>query len=205
MHHEQGAGLVEYFTRKCALNLHEAGDKEPVKPGCVYFAPPNYHLLVEPDRTFSLSVDEKVHYSRPSIDVLFESAAHAWGRDLVGIVLTGANADGAYGLQVIKGLIFFSSNSAIFASSSRPVSVSALVWLGEAQRAVALCERAVASAPDNLIDQTRARYGHALLHVDRGEEGLAQIERAIAASPSDHFTPPWHYVFRQVHCTICCL
>jgi len=102
VHHEQGGGLVKYFDHKCALSLHEAGDKESVRPGCVYFAPPNYHLLVEPDRIFSLSVDEKVHYSRPSIDVLFESAAHVWGCDLAGIVLTGANADGAYGLQVIK-------------------------------------------------------------------------------------------------------
>jgi two-component system chemotaxis response regulator CheB len=102
VHHEQGGGLVEYFSRKCALSLHEAEDKELVRPGCVYFAPPNYHLLVEPDRTFALSVDEKVHHSRPSIDVLFESAAHVWGRDLAGIVLTGANADGACGLQLIK-------------------------------------------------------------------------------------------------------
>ncbi len=71
MHHEQGGGLVEYFDHKCALSLHEAGDKEPVRPGCVYFAPPNYHLLVEPDRTFSLSVVEKVLHSRQSIVVLF--------------------------------------------------------------------------------------------------------------------------------------
>ena len=102
VHHEQGGNLIDYFNHKCALSLHEAGDKESVQPGCVYFAPPNYHLLVEPDKTFSLSVDEKVHYSRPSIDVLFESAAHVWGRDLAGIVLTGANADGADGLHVIK-------------------------------------------------------------------------------------------------------
>ena len=102
IHREQGGGLVEYFGRKCALSLHEAGDKDPVRPGCIYFAPPNYHLLIESDRTFSLSVDEKVHYSRPSIDVLFESAAHVWGRDLAGIVLTGTNADGAYGLHVIN-------------------------------------------------------------------------------------------------------
>ena len=73
----------------------------------------------------------------------------------------------------------------------------AIVWLGEAQRAVTLSERAVAIAPDNFIDQTRARYGHALLHVDRGEEGLAQIDRAIKASPAEHFTPPWHYLFRS--------
>lgn len=102
VHHEQGESLVMYFGRKCALGLYEARDKEPVRSGCVYFAPANYHLLVEPDRTFSLSVDEKVHHSRPSIDVLFESAAHVWGCDLAGIVLTGASADGAYGLQVIK-------------------------------------------------------------------------------------------------------
>ncbi|HIG44656.1 MAG: chemotaxis protein CheB [bacterium] len=93
---------VEYFDFKFDCSLHNAEDKEPIRPGCVYFAPPNYHLLIESDTTFSLSVDEKVQYSRPSIDVLFESAAHVWGHDLAGIVLTGSNADGAYGLQVVK-------------------------------------------------------------------------------------------------------
>ncbi len=102
LHHEHGGNLVEYFCRRCSLSLHEPADKDTVRPGCVYFAPANYHLLVEKDETFSLSVDEKVHYSRPSIDVLFENAAHVWGKYLGGVILTGANNDGAYGLRVVK-------------------------------------------------------------------------------------------------------
>ncbi len=77
--------------------MKEAEDKEPLAPGTVYFAPPDYHLLVEPDRQLSLSSEEPVLYSRPSIDVLFESAADAYGAALAGVVLTGANADGAAG------------------------------------------------------------------------------------------------------------
>lgn len=102
VHPDQEDGLVKYFGHRCALALYEARDKAPVRSGCVYLAPPNYHLLVEPDKTFSLSVDERVWHSRPSIDVLFESAAQVWGRDLVAVILTGANADGAYGLQAVK-------------------------------------------------------------------------------------------------------
>lgn len=77
------------------------------------------------------------------------------------------------------------------------VTSEALVWLGKAQRAVTLSERAVAIAPDNLIEQARARLGHALLHVNQGREGVAHIERAFETSPGDHFTPPWHYLFRS--------
>ena len=70
--------------------------------GRAYVAPPDYHLLIERDETISLSIDEKVNYSRPSIDVLFENATYAWSAGLIGVVLTGANADGARGLRVIK-------------------------------------------------------------------------------------------------------
>ena len=79
----------------------EAGDKDPIRPGNVYIAPPDYHLLVE-RRSFALSTDERVNYARPSIDVLFESASDAYGPRLIGIVLTGANHDGAAGLARIK-------------------------------------------------------------------------------------------------------
>ena len=72
-------------------------DKDPIEPGRVYLAPPDYHLLVEPDG-FALSTDEIVQYSRPSIDVLFDSAADTYGDRLIGVILTGANEDGAYGL-----------------------------------------------------------------------------------------------------------
>jgi two-component system chemotaxis response regulator CheB len=78
-----------------------AEDKEPIVPGTLYFAVPGYHLLVEADRTFALSVDEPEHFSRPAIDVLFESAAEAYGERVAGIVLSGANADGAAGLRAI--------------------------------------------------------------------------------------------------------
>jgi len=93
---------VRYFSSRCRLPVREAQEKEEVTPGVIYFAPPDYHLLVERDKTFSLARDARVSYSRPSIDVLFESAAAAYGRKLIGIIMTGANADGAEGLQRIK-------------------------------------------------------------------------------------------------------
>ena len=94
--------IYQYLDRMGCLTVKEAQEKETTSPGVVYTAPPNYHLLVEQNGTFSLSVDEKVNYSRPSIDVLFESAARVWRRRLIGIILTGANDDGARGLGVIK-------------------------------------------------------------------------------------------------------
>lgn len=94
--------LVEIFQRKTALRVKEADDKEPVCGATLYFAAPNYHLLVEADLTLSLSQDEAMHFSRPSIDVLFESAADAWGERVAGILLTGASEDGAAGLEAIK-------------------------------------------------------------------------------------------------------
>jgi len=84
------------------VDVREAEDKEPLEAGTVYFAPPDYHLLVELDRRLSLSSEEPVLYSRPSIDVLFESAADAYGSGLVGVVLTGANSDGARGLRAVR-------------------------------------------------------------------------------------------------------
>ncbi len=93
--------LAPLFRVKCRVVVKEAEDKEPIIPGFVYFGPSDYHLLVEADRTLSLSVDEPVLYSRPSIDVLFESAADAYGEGLVGVILTGANEDGAAGLQAV--------------------------------------------------------------------------------------------------------
>ena len=78
-----------------------AQDKEPVQAGTVYIAPPDYHLLLDRGPTLALSTDELVHYSRPSIDVLFESAADVYGKGLLGIILTGWNQDGADGLQAV--------------------------------------------------------------------------------------------------------
>lgn len=93
--------LVEIFQRKTDLKVREAGDKEPVRGGTLYFAAPGYHLLVESDLSLALSQDDAMHFSRPSIDVLFESAADVWGERVAGILLTGANEDGAAGLQAI--------------------------------------------------------------------------------------------------------
>ena len=93
--------LTEVFSRRCAMRVREAEASEPIERGSVYFAPADYHLLVEPDRRCSLSIEPPVHFSRPAIDVLFESAAVAYGVSLVGIVLTGASRDGAEGLRAV--------------------------------------------------------------------------------------------------------
>lgn len=93
--------LTAIFREKCALPVKEAEDKEPLKGGTIYFAPPDYHLLVNPDFTLALSSDEAVHYSRPSVDVLFQSAADAYGDALTGVILTGSNEDGAEGLAAV--------------------------------------------------------------------------------------------------------
>ncbi len=93
--------LADIFSGKCRFDVREAQDKEPVIPGTVYFAPANYHLLVDHGPRLALSVDDLVHHSRPSIDVLFESAAEVYGSRLMGIILTGANEDGARGLAAI--------------------------------------------------------------------------------------------------------
>ena len=93
--------LPSLLAPSCAITVKEAEDKEDIRPGTAYFAPPNYHLLIDPDFRLSLSSDEPVLYSRPSIDVLFESAADVYREGLLGIVLTGANQDGAHGLRAI--------------------------------------------------------------------------------------------------------
>ena len=93
--------LASLLSSRCAIAVKEAEDKEAIRPGTAYLAPPNYHLLVEPDFTLSLSVEEPVLFSRPSIDVMFESAADAYGDALVGVILSGSNSDGARGLRKI--------------------------------------------------------------------------------------------------------
>ncbi|HTP10073.1 MAG TPA: chemotaxis protein CheB [Anaerolineae bacterium] len=102
LHPRQDNSHIERLGGLCALKVKEADEKEPLQPGTIYLAPPNYHLLIEKDYTFSLSIDERVNYSRPAIDVLFESAVQAYGSHIVGVVLTGANNDGAEGLRKIK-------------------------------------------------------------------------------------------------------
>ncbi len=94
--------LEEVLQHKSRIRIKQADEKEKILPSTVYFAPPDYHLLIEDDFTFSLSADAAISYSRPSIDVLFESAAFAYKEKLIGIILTGANQDGAQGMKMIK-------------------------------------------------------------------------------------------------------
>jgi two-component system chemotaxis response regulator CheB len=93
--------LAELLRLRIKRPVLDVEDKMPIERRHVYIAPPDYHLLVERG-AFALSLDDRVQYSRPSIDVMFESAAYAYGRGVIGIILTGANEDGAAGLALIK-------------------------------------------------------------------------------------------------------
>jgi len=93
---------IKLLNNESNLHIKEADEKEAIVAGNIYIAPPNYHLLIEKDKTFSLTIDERVNYARPSIDVLFESAAEAYKNKLIGIVLTGSNNDGTNGIKRIK-------------------------------------------------------------------------------------------------------
>lgn len=93
---------TRYLDSISAIRVKEVDEKEIIIPGFVYTAPPNYHVLIEEDKTFSLSVEDRINFARPSVDVLFESAADVFGSHLIGVVLTGANNDGSKGLKKIK-------------------------------------------------------------------------------------------------------
>jgi two-component system chemotaxis response regulator CheB len=138
---ERPSLLARLFTSKCRLPICEATDKQPVEPGTVCFAPPDYHLLVDchadGSASLALSVDEPVLYSRPSIDVLFESAAECWGERVMGVILTGGNDDGARGLTAIAraGGITVAQDPAEAAVSAMP---AAAVRTGLAQHVLPL-------------------------------------------------------------------
>ena len=102
LHPVQDGYFVQYYSELCKLRVKEPQSGEKIQSGFVYFAPPNYHLLIENDMSMSLSTSEKVNYARPSIDVLFDSASDAYLSELIGIILTGANDDGAKGMLTIK-------------------------------------------------------------------------------------------------------
>ncbi|MBT2341216.1 MULTISPECIES: chemotaxis protein CheB [Pseudomonas] len=101
---ERNSQLAQVFGHRLAVPVEEARDKQDIVPGTLYVATPGYHLSVEADRSLSLSLEAPVHHSRPSIDVLFESAADVYGPNLLGVVLTGANHDGARGLAKVREL-----------------------------------------------------------------------------------------------------
>ncbi|MBF0458141.1 MAG: chemotaxis protein CheB [Nitrospirae bacterium] len=102
LHRNTKGELINVLQKGTRLNVNYAQDKKRIQKGYLYIAPPDYHLLIEDDKTLSLSVDEPVNYSRPSIDVLFESASDAFREHVIGIILTGANRDGSMGLKRIK-------------------------------------------------------------------------------------------------------
>ncbi len=94
--------MIGYLDRRCRVTVKEAEDKEMIQPGRVYMAPPNYHLLINSDRSLMLSAEPRVNYSRPAVDPLFETAADAVGPRLIGVLLSGANQDGSRGLRRIQ-------------------------------------------------------------------------------------------------------
>ena len=104
LHRKQGADslLSDLLSYRTELKVKEADEKEKIMKGCIYIAPSDYHLLIEKDHTFSLDYSEKINYSRPSIDVTFQSAADTYGDKLVCLLLSGSNADGVNGLIATK-------------------------------------------------------------------------------------------------------
>jgi two-component system, chemotaxis family, protein-glutamate methylesterase/glutaminase len=130
--------LQDMLTARSHHVVCEPSDKDPIELGCIYVAPADYHLLVEPDG-FALSTEGAVRYSRPSIDVLFESAADVYGERLIGIVLTGANDDGAHGLMRIRrrGGVTIAQEPA---TAQRPEMPAAAIATGAVQHVLPLDE-----------------------------------------------------------------
>lgn len=102
LHAADEGNFARHLNGITALSVRVPCDKENIRPGCIYVAPANYHMLIESNGSIALSVDPKIKWSRPSIDLLFESAAHAWGKRVIAVILTGANDDGAVGIKTIR-------------------------------------------------------------------------------------------------------
>lgn len=120
---------IKLLNDKSNLPIKEADEKEKIEKENVYIAPANYHLMIEKDKTFSLTIDERINFARPSIDVLFESAAEAYKTKLIGVVLTGSNNDGTNGIKRIKefGGLAIVQNPETAASSYMPASAIAAI------------------------------------------------------------------------------
>ena len=130
--------LAEMLTTRSGHEVSEPGDKDPIERGRVYLAPSDYHLLVEPDG-FALSTEGAVHHSRPSIDVLFDSAADSYAERLVAAILTGANDDGAYGVKRVsrRGGVTIAQDPA---TAERPEMPAAAIATGAVQHVLDLNE-----------------------------------------------------------------
>jgi two-component system chemotaxis response regulator CheB len=137
--------LEGLFAPRCALPIREALDKQPLRGGAIYFAPPDYHLLVDRDAgdepSLALSIDEPVLFSRPSIDVLLESAAECWQQRVMGVVLSGASEDGVRGLGAIAaaGGITLAQDPATAPSPTLP---AAAIRSGHVQHVLSLPQMA---------------------------------------------------------------
>ena len=120
---------IKFLNDKSNLTINEADEKEEIEKGNIYIAPSNYHLMIERNKTFSLTIDERVNYSRPSIDVLFESAAEAYKNKLIGVILTGSNNDGTKGMKRIKeyGGLTIAQDPETAESSYMPASAIAAI------------------------------------------------------------------------------
>ena len=120
---------IKFLNDKSNLTINEADEKEEIEKGNIYIAPSNYHLMIERNKTFSLTIDERVNYSRPSIDVLFESAAEAYKNKLIGVILTGSNNDGTKGIKRIKeyGGLIIAQDPETAESSYMPASAIAAI------------------------------------------------------------------------------
>ncbi len=134
-----GVRLPRILDEKCQVRVRQAEEKEDLRDATVYVAPADYHILVEEDRTLSLTVDDRISYARPSVDVLFESAAEVYNKSLIGVVLTGAGRDGSDGLRKIAeygGLTVVQDPETAEAplmpeSASKAVSVAQVVHLDD--------------------------------------------------------------------------
>ncbi len=144
--------LLDIFKPRCRLPLREAQDQDALTPGTVYFCPPDYHLLLDQGPRVALSVDAPVHFSRPSIDVLFESAADLLGEQLVGILLSGGNEDGARGMRAIHdagGLVIVQD------PESAPVAAMPLAALARVSADHVLAPAGIAALISDLHRQGR--------------------------------------------------
>lgn len=136
---DSGNLLPNVLSKFCRLPVSEARERERIELRHIDIAPPNYHLLVEPDRSFALSVDERVCFVRPSIDVLFISAADVYRNHLIGVILTGANNDGARGLKAVKaagGFTLVQDPSEAYAETMPKAAIE----LGAAERVSSLAQ-----------------------------------------------------------------
>lgn len=152
MPRDPNSRLLDIFKPRCPLPLREAQDQDALMPGTVYFCPPDYHLLLDRGPRAALSVDPPVHYSRPSIDVLFESAADLLGEQVVGILLSGGNEDGALGIQAIHeagGLVIVQD------PASAPVATMPLAALARVSANHVLTPAGIAALISDLHRQGR--------------------------------------------------